>query len=212
MDLGVVLPCLAEDIDNLSAWIFEIVFPFRDPHHSFISGLAAFKLCLRDKNICSQIFGICQKITEVLVDFQSPDERLLLFLNYFYDLCFRLGTSSMSCDIDFHSIAIQSMHRIAFSHENSLAIRISNYRIFSITTTDKHTNSFIATLWRFVFTRRNLYDFAVECHFNQLQSYVALLNCGFSPYSMGNLLIIICVVLLLHNKVHHLLREGNVAF
>ena len=25
MDLGVVLPCLAEDIDNLSAWIFEII-------------------------------------------------------------------------------------------------------------------------------------------------------------------------------------------
>lgn len=117
VDLGVVLACLAENVDHFAARVLGVVGPVGDLDYGFVAGDAAFELGAGDEYVGGQEFGVGEQICEVLFDLQGADEFLVDFLDYLHHFGLGFGASAVCGYVDPHFVAVEGMHRVTLGHE-----------------------------------------------------------------------------------------------
>ncbi len=132
MDLGVVLSCLSEYVNDGAAGILGLFWPVGDAYDGFVSGHTTLEFTFGDEDVAGQEFGICLEESHVFIDLQCADECLFFLLDYLYHLCLRFETFAACGDVDSHAVAVEGVHGVALCHEYHFVVFVGDDGVLSV--------------------------------------------------------------------------------
>ena len=140
MHLGIVLACLAQNVDDLAHNVLVLHRgPLGDTHHGFIARLTALELPLRYEHVMDKEVAVADEESEVALHLQLSHHLVVSTTQ-------NLGHHSLF-DVVLaprhhrhpHTIAVESKHRVALGHKDWLVGAIGKERVLAIGLTDEGT-------------------------------------------------------------------------
>ena len=122
MDFGIVLASHAQHVNDLADGRVGVLGPLHDFYNRLVARAASCQLIQGDKDVGSEKLAVGGQLGKVFHHLQRADKDLLLALEDFHYLGFRLQAVTRRTDVDQHAVAVQGVHRVALGNHDGLAV------------------------------------------------------------------------------------------
>ena len=164
--LYIVVTLLSEDIHNLTdrTLVFSIR-PFYDSYHRLVVGLSALHLSSRNDDVVGEYIAWCNKVSQILIHFQSTNEGIFCTFQDLVYLCFLDVVLSACEESEFHAVAIERSHRVALRNEDRILFAVRNDGVLAICLSNKLTLHHLHALVQAIRIITYLCQIVIPCHF-----------------------------------------------
>ena len=121
MHFGIVLACLAQDVDDRAYRVLGPFRPLHDTHHGLVARLALLQVLLRDEDVVGKRAVLREQVGIALLHLQGADEGLVAALQYFGDGSLAHVVLSAGQQRHLHRVAVHCVEAVALGHEDGFA-------------------------------------------------------------------------------------------
>ena len=131
--LHIIVTLLSENINHFAdRTLIFLIRPFDDANDSLVIRFAAFQFAAWYDDVMGKDIARCHQVGNIFIHLQSSHEAIFSSFQNLIDLCFLNMILAACQESKFHSVAVESTHRVTFGNEDRFLTSLRDYRVFTI--------------------------------------------------------------------------------